>query len=55
MILTRRFFNGALNKGLLGAVFIVIAVAIISGADKRIEAVLVEASPARLTQLTTSF
>ena len=46
---------GKLGKGLLGAAFILIGVAIISGADKRIEAALVEASPAWLTQLTTSF
>jgi cytochrome c-type biogenesis protein len=46
---------GKLGKGLLGAAFILIGVAIVSGADKRIEAVLVEASPAWLIQLTTSF
>jgi cytochrome c-type biogenesis protein len=46
---------GKLGKGLLGAAFIVIGVAIVSGADKRLEAVLVEASPQWLTDLTTSF
>jgi cytochrome c-type biogenesis protein len=46
---------GRLGKGLLGAAFIVIGVAIVSGADKRIEAVLVNASPQWLTDLTTSF
>ncbi len=46
---------GKLGKGLLGAAFILIGVAIVSGADKRIEAALVEASPDWLTQLTTSF
>ncbi len=46
---------GRLGKGLLGAAFILIGVAIVSGADKRIEAVLVEASPQWLTDLTTSF
>ena len=46
---------GKLGKGLLGAAFILIGIAIISGADKRIEAVLVEASPQWLTDLTTSF
>lgn len=46
---------GKLGKGVLGAAFILIGVAITSGADKRIEAALVEASPAWLTQLTTSF
>jgi cytochrome c-type biogenesis protein len=46
---------GRLGKGLLGAAFILIGVAIVSGADKRIEAALVEASPQWLTDLTTSF
>jgi cytochrome c-type biogenesis protein len=46
---------GKLGKGLLGAAFIVIGLAIVSGADKKVEAVLVNASPAWLTQLTTSF
>ena len=46
---------GKLGKGLLGAAFVVIGIAIVSGADKRIEAALVEASPQWLTDLTTSF
>lgn len=46
---------GKLGKGLLGAAFILIGVAIISGADKRLETALVNASPQWLTQLTTSF
>lgn len=46
---------GKLGKGLLGAAFIMIGVAIVSGADKRIEAALVDASPRWLTELTTSF
>jgi cytochrome c-type biogenesis protein len=46
---------GKLGKGLLGAAFILIGVAIVSGADKKIEAALVEASPQWLTDLTTSF
>jgi cytochrome c biogenesis protein CcdA len=46
---------GKLGKGLLGAAFILIGVAIVSGADKRIEAALVDASPQWLTELTTSF
>lgn len=46
---------GKLGKGLLGAAFILIGAAIVSGADKRIEAALVEASPQWLTDLTTSF
>jgi cytochrome c-type biogenesis protein len=46
---------GKLGKGLLGAAFILIGVAIVSGADKKIEAALVDASPQWLTELTTSF
>ena len=46
---------GKLGKGLLGAAFILIGAAIISGADKRVEAVLVAISPQWLTDLTTWF
>lgn len=46
---------GKLGKGLLGAAFIATGVAILSGADKRVEAALVAASPQWLTDLTTSF
>jgi cytochrome c-type biogenesis protein len=46
---------GKFGKGLLGASFIVIGLAIVSGTDKRVEAVLVDASPQWLTDLTTSF
>lgn len=52
---SRLMSAGKLGKGLLGAAFIVIGVAIVSGADKRIEAMLVAASPPWLTELTTSF
>ncbi len=52
---TRLISAGKLGKGLLGAAFIVIGIAIVSGADKRLEAALVDASPQWLTQLTTSF
>jgi len=52
---SRLMSAGRLGKGLLGAGFIVIGVAIVSGADKRIEAALVDASPSWLTELTTSF
>ncbi|CAN5119659.1 cytochrome c biogenesis CcdA family protein [soil metagenome] len=52
---TRLLSAGKLGKSLLGAAFIVIGVAIVSGADKKIEAVLVDASPQWLTELTTSF
>jgi cytochrome c-type biogenesis protein len=46
---------GKFGKGALGAAFILIGVAIVSGTDKKIEAALVEASPRWLTELTTSF
>jgi cytochrome c-type biogenesis protein len=52
---SRLMSAGKLGKGLLGAAFIVIGVAIVIGADKRIEATLVAASPPWLTELTTSF
>jgi cytochrome c biogenesis protein CcdA len=52
---SRLMSAGKLGKGLLGAAFILIGVAIVSGADKRVEAVLVDASPQWLTELTTSF
>jgi len=46
---------GKFGKAILGAAFILIGAAIVSGADKRIEAALVDASPQWLTELTTSF
>jgi cytochrome c-type biogenesis protein len=52
---SRLMSAGKLGKGLLGAAFILIGAAIVSGADKRVEAALVDASPAWLTELTTSF
>jgi len=52
---TRLMSAGKLGKGVLGAAFILIGVAVVSGADKKLEAVLVNASPLWLTQLTTSF
>jgi cytochrome c-type biogenesis protein len=52
---SRLMSAGTFGKGLLGAAFIVIGVAIVSGTDKKIEAVLVDASPQWLTDLTTSF
>lgn len=42
-------------KSALGLLFVIIGLLIITGADKRLEAALVEASPAWLTDLTTSF
>ena len=52
---SRLMSAGKLGKALLGAAFILIGVTIVSGADKRIEAALVNASPQWLTELTTSF
>jgi cytochrome c-type biogenesis protein len=52
---SRLMSAGKLGKGLLGAALIVIGVAIVGGADKRLEAALVAASPPWLTELTTSF
>lgn len=46
---------GKLGKALLGVVFVLLGVAIVSGIDKKIETMLVAASPAWLTELTTSF
>ena len=45
---------GKFGKGLLGAAFVLVGVAIVSGADKQLEALLVDISPLWLTQLTTS-
>lgn len=52
---SRLMSAGKLGKGVLGVAFVVIGVAIVVGADKRIEAALVAASPQWLTELTTSF
>ncbi len=43
------------GKMLLGAVLLAIGILIVSGLDKRLEAALVEASPAWLTELTTRY
>ena len=56
MVVRARLMSaGKLGKALLGAAFILIGAAIVSGADKRVEAALVDASPQWLTELTTSF
>ena len=47
--------TGKTGKALLGAIMISLAVLILSGTDKLIEAWLVDQSPAWLTQLTTQF
>jgi cytochrome c-type biogenesis protein len=46
---------GSGGKVLMGVVLIAVGVLILTGLDKRIEAVLVEISPAWLTELTTRF
>ncbi|MGT2437616.1 cytochrome c biogenesis CcdA family protein [Bradyrhizobium betae] len=46
---------GSGMKSALGLLFVVIGFLIVTGADKMLEAVLVDASPAWLTNLTTTF
>lgn len=46
---------GSTGKLLMGLTLVAIGVFILSGLDKRIETILVEASPAWLTELTTRF
>jgi len=52
---SRLLRSGQRGRMLMGAVFVSLGILILSGLDKRLEAVLVEASPAWLTQLTTRF
>jgi cytochrome c biogenesis protein CcdA len=47
--------TGARGKAVLGWLLIVLGVMIMSGLDKQLEAILVEASPAWLTELTTRY
>jgi len=46
---------GTAGKNALAVVLLVVSVAILTGMDKRIEAILVDRSPAWLTDLTTRF
>jgi cytochrome c biogenesis protein CcdA len=46
---------GKTGKAALGGLLIVMGLLIISGLDKRLEAVLVEASPAWITEITTRY
>ena len=46
---------GSAGKIVLGALLLIVGVAILTGLDKSVEAALVEASPAWLTELTTRF
>ena len=43
------------GKVLLGGLLVVVGLFVATGLDKRLEAVLVDASPAWLTELTTRF
>jgi cytochrome c biogenesis protein CcdA len=49
------FKAGSWGKQLLGGVLLVVAILILSGGDKQLEAYLVQISPAWLTDLTTRF
>ncbi len=46
---------GQIGKFVLGALLVIIGLLVITGLDKRVETVLVDASPAWLTHLTTRF
>jgi cytochrome c-type biogenesis protein len=52
---SRLLAAGSGGKALMGVVLVAVGVLILTGLDKRIEAVLVDASPAWLTELTTRF
>jgi len=51
----RMLSAGRGGKAIMGALMIAVGLMILSGFDKRIEAALVDASPAWLTELTTRF
>ena len=51
----RMLSAGRNGKMALGLLFVVVGIAIVTGLDKRLETVLVDASPAWLTALTTRF
>jgi sulfite exporter TauE/SafE len=50
---SRLLAAGSGGKAVMGALLLAVGVLILTGLDKRLEAVLVEASPAWLTELTT--
>jgi cytochrome c biogenesis protein CcdA len=52
---SRLLSAGSGGKMLMGAVLVAVGSLILTGLDKRLEALLVEASPAWLTELTTRF
>jgi cytochrome c biogenesis protein CcdA len=51
----RLLSTGKRGKMALGILFVVVGLAIVTGLDKRIEATLVDVSPAWLTDVTTRF
>lgn len=51
----RMLSAGKAGKALLGGILLLIGISIVTGVDKRIETILVDASPAWLTDLTTRF
>lgn len=51
----RMLSAGRSGKAALGALLVALGLLIVSGLDKRVEAVLVDVSPAWLTELTTRF
>ncbi len=52
---SRLLAAGSLGKLLMGVTLVAVGALILSGLDKRVETVLVDASPAWLTELTTRF
>jgi hypothetical protein len=47
--------TGSMGKTLLGLLLVTVGLLVATNLDKRLEAVLVDASPAWLTELTTKF
>jgi hypothetical protein len=51
----RMLSAGSRGKAVMGAILVATGALIFTGLDKRLESILVEASPAWLTELTTRF
>jgi cytochrome c-type biogenesis protein len=51
----RMLAAGSGGKAIMGAILVATGIMILTGFDKRLETILVEASPAWLTELTTRF
>jgi sulfite exporter TauE/SafE len=51
----RMMSAGGVMKAALGGLLIIVGLLVVTGLDKRLEALLVEVSPAWLTRLTTQF